>query len=52
MLTQIENTPNGYIVGAYLRDGCGKRATSCMNSNTLCGFVALKKKSNYKHKRP
>lgn len=23
MLTQIENTPNGYIVGAYLRDSGG-----------------------------
>lgn len=23
MLTQIENTPDGYIVGVYLRDGNG-----------------------------
>lgn len=23
MLTQIENTPDGYIVGVYLRDGTG-----------------------------
>lgn len=23
MLTQIENTPDGYIVGVYLRDGAG-----------------------------
>ena len=23
MLTQIENTPNGYIVGVYIRDGAG-----------------------------